>query len=160
MAAMVADGVNLELKSPGLAEASAVEMDRTGKSYTADTLAQLRERYPEDELWLLLGTDMFLSLQTWRDPEKIISLAGIAAFDRTEADSGGMEGQARRLRERYGARVALVRLPRVMEISSTQVRELLVRNRVEAQGASVVPGLRLYPAGGALWRERRFEAPL
>lgn len=71
-----------------------------------------------------------------------------------------MEGQARRLRERYGARVALVRLPRVMEISSTQVRELLVRNRVEAQGASVVPGLRLYPAGGALWRERRFEAPL
>ena len=133
MAAMVADGVNLELKSPGLAEASAAEMDRTGKSYTADTLAQLRERYPEDELWLLLGTDMFLSLQTWREPEKIISLAGIAAFDRTEADSGGMEGQARRLRERYGARVALVRLPRVMEISSTQVRELLVRNRVEAR---------------------------
>lgn len=40
MAAMVADGVNLELKSPGLAEASAAEMDRTGKSYTADTLAQ------------------------------------------------------------------------------------------------------------------------
>ena len=133
MAAMVADGVNLELKSPGLAEASAAEMDRTGKSYTADTLAQLRERYPEDELWLLLGTDMFLSLQTWREPEKIISLARIAAFDRTEADSGGMEGQARRLRERYGARVALVRLPRVMEISSTQVRELLVRNRVEAR---------------------------
>lgn len=68
-------------------------MDRTGKSYTADTLAQLRERYPEDELWLLLGTDMFLSLQTWRDPEKIISLAGIAAFDRTEADSGGWKGR-------------------------------------------------------------------
>ena len=52
MAAMVADGVNLELKSPGLAEASAAEMDRTGKSYTADTLAQLRE----------LETDMFTTV--------------------------------------------------------------------------------------------------
>ena len=39
-----------------------LELKRTGRSYTSDTLAQLKERYPEDELWLLMGTDMFLTI--------------------------------------------------------------------------------------------------
>ena len=60
-----------------------LELKRTGRSYTSDTLAQLKERYPEDELWLLMGTDMFLTIQTWHEAEKILSLAGIATFGRT-----------------------------------------------------------------------------
>ena len=64
-----------------------LELKRTGRSYTSDTLAQLKERYPEDELWLLMGTDMFLTIQTWHEAEKILSLAGIATFGRTEADT-------------------------------------------------------------------------
>ena len=59
-----------------------MELRRQGKSYTSDTLAALKAQYPEDELWLLMGTDMFLSFQTWHEPEKIASLAGIAAFGR------------------------------------------------------------------------------
>ena len=58
-----------------------IEVYRQGKSFTADTLAQLKAQHPEDELWLLMGTDMFLTLQAWHEPEKILSLAGIAAFD-------------------------------------------------------------------------------
>ena len=60
-----------------------LELKRTGRSYTSDTLAQLKERYPEDELWLLMGTDMFLTIQTWHEAEKILSLAGIATFSGT-----------------------------------------------------------------------------
>ena len=36
-------------------------------SYTSDTLRELRQRYPDDELWLLMGTDMFLSLHRWHE---------------------------------------------------------------------------------------------
>ena len=64
-----------------------LELKRTGRSYTSDTRAQLKERYPEDELWLLMGTDMFLTIQTWHEEEKILSLAAIATFGRTEADT-------------------------------------------------------------------------
>ena len=53
-----------------------VEIHRHGKSYTADTLAALKARYPDDELWLLMGTDMFLTFQAWHEPERILSLAG------------------------------------------------------------------------------------
>ncbi|RAZ94812.1 nicotinate-nucleotide adenylyltransferase, partial [Klebsiella oxytoca] len=64
-----------------------MELRREGRSYTADTLTRLRTLYPEDELWLLMGADMFLTLHRWRQPETILSLAGIAAFGRTEADT-------------------------------------------------------------------------
>lgn len=119
---IAADGLLL----PEQVEVSRLELDRTGKSYTADTLAQLQALYPRDELWLLMGTDMFLTLQTWYEPEKIMALAGIAAFARTRADCGqALETQAEYLKETFGARVCTIQLPEITEISSTQLRRLL-----------------------------------
>ena len=110
------------------AEALDLELRREGKSYTVDTLSDLREAYPEDELWLLMGTDMFLTLQTWKDPQKICALAGIAGFARTEADNGEMlEIQGRHLHDAYGARVTMVQLPKIVDISSRELRQALVR---------------------------------
>ncbi|MDE6454668.1 MAG: nicotinate-nicotinamide nucleotide adenylyltransferase, partial [Dysosmobacter sp.] len=66
----------LAMEQAGLGERAEVldlEVRREGSSYTADTLAALREQYPEDELWLLVGADMFLTLQTWYKPERILS---------------------------------------------------------------------------------------
>ena len=68
------------------AEASDIELHRTGKSYTSDTLLQLQQEYPGAELWLLMGSDMFLSLHTWHEPETICRIARIAAFRRVEED--------------------------------------------------------------------------
>lgn len=106
-----------------------IELRRTGPSYTADTLAQLRERYPEDELWLLMGTDMFLTLQTWREPERILSLAGIAAFGRTEEDTEELFSVQREyLYRRYPqARIFTLTIPGVVDVSSTRLREQLAR---------------------------------
>ena len=63
-----------------------MELRQEGRSFTSDTLRQLREEHPDDELWLLMGTDMFLTLQHWHEPEKILSLAGNR---RLWADGGG-----------------------------------------------------------------------
>ena len=49
------------------AEVSSIELERTGKSYTSDTLEAIHAQYPEAELWLLMGTDMFLTLQNWQN---------------------------------------------------------------------------------------------
>ena len=110
------------------AEVLDIELCRTGKSYTSDTLRELKTQYPEDELWLLMGTDMFLSLHTWHEPEVIMSLASIAAFSRTE--EGEDEEFARQeafLEKTYGAQVTTLENPRVIEISSTEVRAALPR---------------------------------
>ena len=119
MTRLMADG----LLQPERVEADDLELKREGLSYTSDTLRQLRERYPQDELWLLVGTDMFLSLQSWHEPQVILSLAGIAAFARKEADRGEvLERQRAYLTGTFGARVEILSLPRIYEISSTQVR--------------------------------------
>ncbi|MEG0597911.1 MAG: nicotinate-nicotinamide nucleotide adenylyltransferase, partial [Oscillospiraceae bacterium] len=47
----------------------AMELTRDGKSYTAETVKALHDRFPEDELILLMGTDMFLTFQMWHQPE-------------------------------------------------------------------------------------------
>ena len=68
MAALMADGLGPR------AEVSDLEIRREGKSYTADTVEALHETFPEDELWLLMGTDMFLTVQNWYQPERIFSM--------------------------------------------------------------------------------------
>ena len=105
-----------------------MELSRPGKSYTADTLEQLHAQNPGAELWLMMGTDMFLTLQNWREPERITALAGICAFARTQADCGELLTiQAEHLRKTFGAKVCVLQLPQVVDVSSTRLRELLAR---------------------------------
>lgn len=103
-----------------------MELKRTGKSYTSDTLRELKAKYPQDELWLLMGTDMFLSFHTWHEPEVILSLASLAAFSRTEeGEDEEFAAQERFLEETFGANVVTLENPDVIEISSTEVRAAL-----------------------------------
>ena len=107
------------------------ELKREGRSYTSDTLAQLKEQYPEDELWLLMGTDMFLTLQSWHAPEKILSLAGIAAFGRTEADTEELFSVQREYLYRTypQARIFTLTIPGVVDVSSTELRAMLAQGK-------------------------------
>ena len=118
------------------AEVSDRELRRDGPSYTADTLAALREEYPEDTLWLLMGSDMFLSLQTWHAPEEIMALARIAPFSReAEDESAAFAAQKARLEREYGAQIQIVQNPEVRELSSTEVRAALAAGR----GSDLLP---------------------
>ena len=109
-----------------------MEMRRTGKSYTADTVRELHEQYPDDELWLLMGTDMFLTFQDWYKPEEIVKYTGICAFGRTEKGTEELftvqrEYLAKRFPE---ARITTMVLPNVVEIytnaETAKVREVSV----------------------------------
>ncbi|MBR3816684.1 MAG: nicotinate (nicotinamide) nucleotide adenylyltransferase [Clostridia bacterium] len=53
-------------------EISDVEIKRGGKSYTVDTVAELRKTYPEDEFFLIIGSDMLLSFDKWYRYEDIL----------------------------------------------------------------------------------------
>lgn len=106
-----------------------IELQREGRSFTVDTLTTLKEQYPDDELWLLMGTDMFLTLQAWRDPGRLLSLAGIAAFGRTEEDTEELFAVQREyLYKTYPqARIFTLTIPGVVDVSSTQLREKLTK---------------------------------
>ena len=110
------------------AEVSDMELRRSGVSYTADTLAALREQYPDDTLYLLMGSDMFLSLHNWRRPEAIMAMAHIAPFSReAEDESAAFAAQSARLEREFGVQVTVVPNPQVVELSSTEVRAALAQ---------------------------------
>ena len=53
-------------------QVSDIEFKRQGKSYTVDTINQLKKIYPNDELFLIIGSDMLLSFHRWYRYEQIL----------------------------------------------------------------------------------------
>jgi nicotinate-nucleotide adenylyltransferase len=66
------------------------ELDRQPPSYTVDTLRAIAGGHPGDELWLLMGTDVLAGFARWKDPEQILDLARIAAFEREPFAGSGV----------------------------------------------------------------------
>jgi nicotinate-nucleotide adenylyltransferase len=63
-------------------EVSDVEVRRGGRSYTVDTLNELRRAHPDDELFLILGWDAARLFRTWHEPERVAALASVVIVDR------------------------------------------------------------------------------
>ena len=104
-----------------------LELRREGKSYTVDTICEIKEQYAKDELYLVMGTDMFLSFQDWYRPEDIAKRARLVCVARYRADEQNREEllcQAQALKERFGTEPILL-TDDCFEISSTETRRLL-----------------------------------
>ena len=116
-----------QLLLPEVTEVWDVELHREGRSYTADTLEAAAERWPGAELWLLMGTDMFLTLHQWHKPERILSLAGVCAFGRTEADGEAVFAPPRvPLSQAWWARFRSISIPWLAGLFSPRQRVVLV----------------------------------
>ena len=105
-------------------QASGLELARGGISYTYETVAALRGAYPDAEIFLLMGSDMFLSFQSWKCPEKILADASLGVFYRGEKGEKAQVQTPKAALEAAGHRVWLIEND-VVDISSTQLRRLL-----------------------------------
>lgn len=113
-----------------VARASDIELRREGKSYTLDTLRDLRKEHPGAHIYLLMGTDMFLTFHQWKQPGEIAKLCTLCAFRRSEKDPEiDFAGQKEFLREKFGAETVILTPPRIVDISSTRLREELRQGR-------------------------------
>ena len=118
------------LAMPNVVEVSHLELDREGKSYTSETLEILHQMYPDAQFWLLMGTDMFLTLHQWHDSRTVIRLSNICVFGRTREDGEDVFAAQREfLTKEYQANIVTIALPDLVDISSTRLRELLVRGK-------------------------------
>ena len=105
-------------------EVSDIELRREGPSYSYITVQAIREAYPDAKLYLLMGTDMFTSFLTWRNPEMIMEHAALAVMCRGDKnETAAIEAQKKTI-EAMGYEVELVE-NKVTAISSTQLRRLL-----------------------------------
>ena len=101
---------------------SDLEMRREGKSYTVDTLRELYD--PEGRLFLLMGTDMLLTLGSWREPDEIFRLC-YPVYIRREEDAALDATVVEKItayQQTYGKVVRRIVAPAI-ELSSTDVRK-------------------------------------
>lgn len=103
---------------------SDIEIRRQGKSYTVDTLRELYRE--EDRLFLLCGTDMMLSLDTWYKPEEIFKLC-YPVYIRRENDSETEKQivlKNAEYKQKYGRIVTRIKADAI-EVSSREIRQKL-----------------------------------
>ena len=105
-------------------EVSDIEIKRGGKSYTYLTLESLSA--PDTHLFLLCGTDMILTMDSWANPEVIFKLATIcyARRENDELNNTSINEKIVIYRQKYGAEIVFLNTP-VIEISSSEIRRKL-----------------------------------
>lgn len=103
---------------------SDMETVREGKSYSADTVALLREKYPEDEIFLCMSTDMFMSFKTWYKYQYLLKNCTLAVSRRGEDEDSLLEGFAEELCGETEANIVFVDFE-PLAMSSSDIRERL-----------------------------------
>jgi nicotinate-nucleotide adenylyltransferase len=118
-----------------------IEIDRGGLSYTVDTLTALAGRWPQAELFWLVGADVLRTFGQWREPGRIGELATLVVMKRADGEAsvpGASMPHTTRVLE-----------TRRIDISSTEIRERVaagksIRGFVPDAVAAYIGAQRLY----------------
>ena len=98
-----------------------IELHKSGKSYTIETLKKLRRLFPTAELYFIVGTDMLLTFDEWKQWRDILKLAYLVASGRDEGEYERLCEKAQKLdRERI-----IVLKTQPFPLSSTEIRRKL-----------------------------------
>jgi len=108
--------VQLAIESFPCFQGCRIELERPGKSYTFDTIRQLRALHPQSQLYLIIGADNIAPLPTWYKPQGILDLCTVVAGSRITAALDADPALA--------AQLLQVDTP-LIELSSTQIRQRL-----------------------------------
>ena len=100
---------------------SELECEREGNTYTSDTLEYLKENDPENEYFLIIGSDSLRNFKTWHCPEVISRLAQIVVYLRGDDSLDRMKKIASKYNSEFGTIITFVEGP-IYNISSTQIR--------------------------------------
>ncbi len=128
-------------------EVSDIELLRKGKSFTVNTLQQIKEIYNNDELFFIMGSDMLLTFHQWRQPEDILSVATICAATREKNKTRLLKDYVEEKYPDKKHRFIILDFSPV-EVSSTQIR-----NNLSDTGADLLsPEVEAYIQKRGLYR--------
>lgn len=101
-------------------DASTVDLDRDGPTYTIDTLHAVQEQRPDEELFFITGADAITQILTWKDPEEVLRLARFVAVTRPGHPLGDLPRRA--------DHITFLEIP-ALAISSTDIRQRVASGR-------------------------------
>lgn len=108
-------------------EISDFELKKDGVSYTVETLRELKARYPDSRVFLVVGTDMFLTLREWKEAEEIFRLCEPCVYARGRHKAETRE-YASGLERDFGVKTHYI-AGRIVDVSSTELRASLAEDK-------------------------------
>lgn len=105
---------------------SDVELKREGVSYSSDTIYYFKQIYPNDELFFIMGADMFLTLEKWHDFEYIFDNVIILTAPRNDCDYSKLVKKFEYYK-RYNCK-AYITKDHIEDLSSSYLRDMLSKN--------------------------------
>lgn len=121
----------IAFRSVPSAVVSDLELRRVGRSYTSDTVKELRQEVPEGELFLVIGSDMLFSFTEWHEYRYILSQCTLAVAARLNGETEALARAVQRLREEEQAKILLLTYE-PYPASSTEIRKALAEGRCPA----------------------------
>lgn len=107
---------------------SDIEIERDKKTYTIDTLRQLKQKYPNAQIYFITGADAICDIETWKDVEENFKLATFIAATRPGISLLRAQEKIENLKNKYSANIISVYVPS-LDISSTYIREQIKEGR-------------------------------
>jgi len=111
-------------------DVSDMEIVRGGKSYTYMTILELKNQFPNDELFFLCGSDMFLTFESWMKPQVIFDNATVVTTARDKNEYIKLVSAKIKFRKKYNATTKVVFL-KPFPVSSTQLRDMFKENKLK-----------------------------
>lgn len=121
------DMVRLAIEDYPFFEVDTFEVDRQGVSFTIDTFRYLREKY--GDISLVCGADLLFEIERWKDWETLLREMKFLIANRPPHSREGLEEKAEHYRSRYSADIRLIKSFQMSNVSSTRIREDILRKK-------------------------------
>lgn len=102
-------------------ELSSLEIDRSGVSYTVDTIETLSQTYPDTDIYFIMGMDSIYILDTWKDIERLVAMCRFIVVTRPAYQLDRSEPALQKVPETFWNQADFLEVPAV-DISSTNLR--------------------------------------
>jgi len=120
--------VRLAVESNPFFEASQIEVERSGLTYSINTLQELKQIYKDASIYFIIGADVVGELVTWKEYERVFKMCEFIAVLRPGYDNSAFESAVEFNERNLGARIWKVQ-SRLVDISSTDIRERCKRRK-------------------------------
>ncbi|MCL2391749.1 MAG: nicotinate (nicotinamide) nucleotide adenylyltransferase [Oscillospiraceae bacterium] len=118
-------------------------------SYTINTIRAIKKIYPDAKLFLLMGTDMFLSIESWKEHSALLTMITPAVFSRSESDLENISEYSAHIKSTYDICTEIIQNT-IVQVSSSELRNLLPKREgtgyIKDTNYSYIIRCRLYGA--------------
>lgn len=128
---------------------SLIETNRQGNSYSYETISELHEAYPCDELFFIVGADSFLNMENWKCPDLIFKNCTVVVASRDGNDNQDVLKMKDIITGKYSCNIEILSI-RNFDVSSSLIREYV---KVGKDISKLVPdSVRMYIEENGLYR--------